>query len=215
MLEAIIWDLDGVIVDSGPYHLQAWQQLARENGQEFSEEQFRRTFGMRSPEIIATVFGEGLPEEQVASLAKRKEELFRNAVRGHVSSLPGAVELIHSTDRAGFRLALASSAPYENVELILDSLQLKNHFDVIVTSEDVTAGKPDPQIFLIAAKRLGARPANCLVIEDAVPGVQAAKAAGMKCIAVAGGSPRPGLEECDLVVDSLEMVDLATITSLA
>lgn len=184
-----IWDLDGVLVDTADLHRRAWAALAEESGLVFTDEDFRRTFGLRNPEIIATVFGQALPPERVQALGDRKEELFRSLARGHIRPLPGALELLEGLARAGVRQALATSTPRANVHLVLEELGLEDRFDAVVCAEDVRAGKPDPEGFLLAARRLGVDPRHCVVLEDAVAGAQAARAAGMGCVAVAGQRP--------------------------
>ena len=202
-------------MDSGPLHLEAWQEVFQRRGVRFTEKDFSRTFGMVNKDIITYKLKDKTTDELVSAIGQEKEKTFRSLVdREGVKPLPGAVPLIEALDRQGFRLALASSAPRENVELILQKLGLRNCFQAIVSEEDVTRGKPDPQPFLLAAERLGATPEKALVIEDAPAGVEAAHRGGMKAIAVTTSHNRDEMRTADLVVSSLEEVDADKILKL-
>jgi beta-phosphoglucomutase len=215
---AAIWDVDGTLVDTAELHFRAWEAVCRELGRPFTRADFAATFGRRNPEIIHHLFGDRFDERQVAALGERKEEQYRESARGGVQPLPGVVPLLEGLHRAGFRQAIGSSAPPANLELILGLLGVAGYFDAIVSGEDTQRGKPDPQVFLLAAERLGVAPARCVVLEDAVAGVEAARAAGMKCIAVrfVGHHPAEKLRQsgADLVVDSLEQVTARTVCDL-
>jgi beta-phosphoglucomutase len=213
-LHAVIWDLDGVIIDSAEEHRQAWQRLAQEEGIQLSDAVFWATFGKRNDDIIPVIWGPQ-PPERVQALADRKEAYFRELIRKTAAPLPGSIELLRGLHEAGFLQALASSAPIENIQLISEVLGLRQYFTALVSGETVAHGKPAPDIFLKAAQELGIDPGQCLVIEDAVAGVQAAHAAGMRCIAVAGNRDLPGLHEAELMVKSLTEVDVARVRSLA
>jgi len=204
--KAVIWDMDGVVADTAPYHFKAWQQVFKKRGVEFTEADFRRNFGRRNDTIIRDILGESLSQSEVDAIVSEKEEGFRNRVRHNIKPLPGAIELIKSLREHGFSIALASSAPIENIRLVLKGLGISNYFQAVVWGREVKEGKPSPQGFLLAAKKLGVAPESCIVIEDAVAGVTAAKRAGMRCLAVTNTHPRMSLMEADLVVDTLEAV---------
>jgi beta-phosphoglucomutase len=203
MTKAVLWDLDGVLVDTAPFHFQAWQELFRSVGKGFADGDFRRTFGLRNDAILRDILGELAPAEE-ARLARRKEELYRAKADGRVRAMPGAVELLRRLKREGRKTAIVSSAPRENVRVLLRSLGLEEMFEAVVAEEDAPRGKPDPQGFLLAAEKLGVAPAECVVIEDAPGGLEAAKSGGMRCIGVTTSRPREALARADLVVDSLE-----------
>jgi len=202
-VRAVLWDLDGVLVDSAPFHFQAWRELVASLGRELSEADFRRTFGLRNDAILRDLLGD-LPLADVDRLAARKEALFRRAALGNIVPLPGALTLLRLLRERGFKVALVSSTPHGNIDLILGSLGAEAAFDVIVGEEDVTRGKPDPEGFLLAARRLGVPPEECVVIEDAPVGVEAAKRGGMRCVGVSRDRPRDALAKADLVVETLE-----------
>lgn len=212
-LQAVIWDLDGVIIDSAEEHRKSWHRLAQSAGLPFTDEQFYATFGMRNDVIIPKLWGP-MPPERIRELADRKEEYYREFVRHAATPLPGAIELLSSLHNAGYRQALASSTPIKNIELVNELLGLDRYLSVLVSGESVPHSKPAPDIFLKAAAELGVEPERCLVIEDAVAGVEAAHAGGMPCIAVAGERDLPGLRKADLMVKHLTEVTVERIREL-
>ena len=215
---AVIWDVDGTLVDTAELHFQAWSRLSGDMNRPFTRADFTATFGWRNPEIIHRVYGTHYTDEEVADLGRRKEEFYRAAARRGVELLPGARALLDGLHAAGFRQAIGSSAPLENLDLILSLTDTRRFFDAIVSAEDTQRGKPDPQVFLVAAAKLGVPPGRCVVMEDAVVGVQAARAGGMKCVAVrfAGLHPEAALAAAgaDVVVPSLEQVSVDTVRRL-
>lgn len=213
-IKAVLWDMDGVIADSGPYHLAAWQEIFGKRGVKYTAEDFKQIFGLRNDKIIRKTLGEELTKAEVRAIATEKEETFRRMAGRKIKPLPGALELLKLTKQQGFSMAIASSAPTENIELVTGTLGIAGYFQALVTGHDVTEGKPNPRVFLLAAQRLGVNPANCLVIEDAIAGVAAAKSAGMYCLAVANNHSRQSLAKADLVVDTLETVTLDNIKGL-
>jgi beta-phosphoglucomutase len=212
-LRAVIWDLDGVIIDSAEEHRKSWHRLAQAAGLSLTNEQFYATFGMRNSAIIPKLWGP-MPPERIQKLADLKEKYFREFVRNAATPLPGAIELLSALHDAGYLQALASSTPIKNIELINELLGLDRYLSVFVSGESVAHGKPAPDIFLKAAAELRVEPARCLVIEDAVAGVEAAHAGGIRCIAVAGERDLPGLRKADLMVKDLTEVTMERIREL-
>jgi len=212
-IQAVIWDLDGVIIDSADEHRRAWQRLARETGVTFTDADFWATFGKRNDDIIPQHWG-NVSKDRLQQLAERKEFYFREFVREATAPLPGSMELMRGLHKIGFPQALATSTPIENIQLIKELLHLDYYLSALVSGESVARGKPAPDIFLKAADELHMSPPVCLVIEDAVAGVQAALAAGMRCIAVAGNRDMPGLRAADLVVRDLTELDVERVRSI-
>lgn len=210
---AVIWDLDGVIIDSADEHRRAWQRLAREDGVRLTDADFWATFGKRNDDIIPQFWGNVSPE-QLQALANRKESYFREYVRESANPLPGSMELMRGLHEAGYKQALASSTPIENIQLIEQLLHLGQYLSELVSGESVARGKPAPDIFLKAARDLGVASSHSLVIEDAVAGVQAAHAAGMRCLAVAGERDLPGLRAAEMMVKSLTQVSVGDVRRL-
>jgi beta-phosphoglucomutase len=215
---AVIWDVDGTLVDTAELHFQAWCILARELALPFTRDDFARTFGWRNPEIIPLLFGADRTAQEIERLGDRKEDLYRAEAAKGVELLPGVQSLLAEMAEAGCRQAVGSSAPRRNLDLILDITRTSSYFSAVVSMEDTQRGKPDPQVFLMAAQKVRVPPERCLVIEDAPVGVQAAKAGGMKAIGVTfvGHHPEEKLRQAgaDLVVPSLERVDAAAVKRL-
>jgi beta-phosphoglucomutase len=203
---AVIFDIDGVLVDSYAAHFASWRALAAEAGfPSVSEARFAATFGRTSREIIAELWPEErLTELRIAELDDRKEAIYRRALQQRFPAMQGAVELIQELDAAGFALAAGSSGPPANVELALDQLGQRQRFRAVVTGRDVQRGKPDPQVFQLCAQRLDASCRQCAVIEDAPAGIDAANAAGMLSIGlVSTGHAREELAAAAHVVQRL------------
>jgi len=200
MIKSVLWDLDGTLVDSEQYHWIAWRDSMAAQGVALTHEQFLKTFGLRNDAIVPQWIPNATPE-RIDQIAVAKEQFYRRLVReGGLEPLPGARHWIERLARDGWRQAIASSAPRENVDVVLAVIGLAPYFQAIVSAEDVTLGKPDPQVFLTAAARLGSAPAQSVVVEDAPAGIEAAYRAGMPSIGVRrNGAPLPA----DLAVTSL------------
>ncbi len=202
-VRAILWDLDGVLVDSASFHYEAFRQLFESRGREFTRERFGRLFGLRNHAILRDILGD-ISDEETSRLANEKEEAFRRLIAGNVRPLPGAECVLRVAIEAGLKQAIVSSTPRANIDLILESLRLRDMFEVIVGEEDASRGKPDPQGFQIAAGRLGVPPESCVVLEDAPEGIEAAHAAGMRTVGLATTRPATMLTSARLVVATLE-----------
>ncbi|MBA7617501.1 Beta-phosphoglucomutase [subsurface metagenome] len=213
-IAAVIWDMDGVLADTAPHHLLAWQETFAKRGINFTEADFKRGFGIRNDAIIKNTLGEQVTPDEIEAIAREKEATFRRIIGKDIKPLPGALELVKALDEGGISMAIASSTTIENIHLIVGSLGIADYFKAVITGHDVTEGKPSPQVFLLAAQRLGAEPKNCIVVEDAVAGVKAAKSAGMYCVAVSNSHPQEKLKEADLIVASLEMVTVKDLEGL-
>jgi len=213
-IDACIFDLDGVIVDTAKYHYKAWKRLANEMGFDFTEEQNELLKGLsrtRSLEIILEIGGVQLSAEEQAAQAARKNEWYVDMIR-HMQPnevLPGARAFLESLQKAGVKTALGSAS--KNAGTILERVGLTALFDVVVDGNSVTASKPDPEVFLKGANSLHADPAYCVVFEDAVAGVQAAKAGGMKVVGI--GSVEV-LGNADMIVSGLGDMSLQRLKDL-
>jgi beta-phosphoglucomutase family hydrolase len=212
--KAVIWDMDGVIADTAPYHFRAWQEVFAGRDASYTEDDFRRNFGKRNDAIIRNILSSKISPGEMKAIAAEKEENFRRRARDNIKPLPGAIELMKSIKEHGFYQALASSAPIENIRLITQQLGIEGFFQVVVSGGEVREGKPSPQGFLMAAEKLQVKPQDCIVIEDAIAGVAAAKRASMACIAVTTTNSGKKLTEADLIVDTLEKVKVDDLDSL-
>lgn len=212
-----IFDFDGVIVDSHDPHHRSWQLLAEELGSPLPEGFFEKTFGMRNDHILPnyTPWVKAGDKERIAELGYRKEFLYREIIRKEgIEPLPGVRRLLEELKEAGIPCAIGSSTPRENLEVILDITGLRPFFKDTAAAEDVERGKPAPDVFLCAARKIGREPANCFVIEDAHVGIQAALAAGAKAVAVATTNPLESFTAPHLAVRSLEELTLEKLRGL-
>lgn len=207
---AFIFDMDGTLVDNMRFHTEAWGKMLAENGVEMNAHDFLvKTAGKTNREILPTVFGD-ISDERIEELGNRKESLYRELFLAERRTVEGAVEFLEAAHALGVKMAVATAAPIENVEFILDGLNLRRFFDAVTTAADVTHGKPNPEIFLKSAEKLGVEPQNCLVFEDAVGGFQAAHAAEMKSIGITTVNSAEEILQFDSVVEAhANFVDLS------
>lgn len=212
MTGAVLWDLDGTLVDSEEYHWQAWRDTMAAEGVPITREQFLATFGWRNDAIIPRWLGAAATPERIERIGEAKEINYRGLVRsGGATAAPGAEEWLRRLRQEGWRQAVASSAPRGNIEVVLEALGLGGCFQAIVSAEDVHRGKPDPEVFLLAAGRVGMNPARSIVVEDAAAGIEAARRAGMRSVGVKRGGTPLG---ADLEVASLDALPPDAFTRL-
>ncbi len=213
---AVIFDVDGVLIDSYAPHFESWREVAARYGVDYTESQFAIGFGRTSREIVADQWNRpDLTEADIRAIDDAKEAAYRRIVADDFPAMAGASELVAALHEAGFRIAVGSSGPPENVDLAIEKLGLAPYLDGKVTGRDVSRGKPDPQIFLRAAEKLDVPPARCAVVEDAPAGVAAAKAAGMVCIGFPStGRTRDDVADADWIIASLAELTPTTFREL-
>jgi len=216
MSVGVIFDMDGVLVASGPAHARSWQILAGQHGIEMSAKQFKRTFGQTSRDIIRALWGESVGDAAIRRLDGEKEAIYRRLISGKVPLGDGARAALEALQQAGVVLAVATFGPPENVALVLSEADLRPFFAATVTGFDVDRGKPAPDCFLLAAQRAGLQPECCLVVEDAPVGIEAALAAGMKPVGLIGTHPAGRLVDAGaaLVVERLAEITPQCVTAL-
>ncbi len=217
----VLFDVDGVLVDSYEAHFQSWQMLADEQGWSFGRADFARTFGRTSRDIIHDLAHQSssnvgpITSDMNRQLDERKEAHYRELIRSSFPSMDRADLLLTDLHQAGFAIAVGSSGPRANVQLVLEQIDPGCVVQVAITGDDVTRGKPDPQVFQLAAGRLGLPPHRCIVVEDAPAGIEAARAAKMKCVAVTStGRTRTEQEAADCVVSTLAEITPALLQEL-
>lgn len=186
---AVLWDLDGTLVDSEEFHWLSWRDTMRVEGVELTYEQFLASFGQRNDRILPAWLGADVEAGRVQRIGDDKEAEYRRLAETHgLTALPGVREWLSALKASGWKQAIASSAPRINVEMMLRVAGLEGYFDAMVSADDVTVGKPDPQVFLKAAEKVGVPPPRCIVVEDAAAGVEGARRAGMRSIGVTKNS---------------------------
>jgi HAD superfamily hydrolase (TIGR01509 family) len=201
---AVLWDLDGTLIDSLEYHWISWRDTMAKEGVPITREQFLSSFGRRNDAIIPQWLDASATPGRVARIGDAKERLYRDLIRSKgIAPLRGVAEWIQRLKEQGWRQAIASSAPRANVDAVLDALGTADCFQGIVSAEDVTHGKPDPEVYLTAAARVGTPPARSIVVEDAAAGIEGARRAGMRSIGV---GPNFQHLPADLTVASLDQL---------
>ena len=218
-IHAAIFDLDGTLIDSYDAHYEAWRSISATHGVAVTVDDYYRHFGRRNEDLLRECWlraGKGeLTHDQIAALDHEKEAAYRSIVAGRLPVMDGARELVASLRADGFRTAVGSSGPPANVALAIEGLALENAFDAVVTGRDVKRSKPDPECFLLAAERLAVPPSRCVVFEDAPAGIAAAKAAGMRCIAITSkGHTIERQHEADIVFPSVKTVTVTAVRAL-
>jgi beta-phosphoglucomutase family hydrolase len=184
-IKAVIFDMDGVIVDNHNYHFQAWMQFADKYGYELNEEIYREEFNGKTNRDLFRMIFDDPTDDEIAEYSDEKESLYRELYYNDLRPHTGLLDFLSSLKRNRVRIALATSAPTENVDWVLDNLQLRPWFEVIVDGTEVENGKPDPEIYLTACSRLDLQPQNCLVFEDSFAGLESATEAECMTVAVA------------------------------
>ena len=204
-IRAVLWDMDGTLIDSEEFHWISWRDTLEKEGILITREQFLATFGQRNDSIIPRWLGPAATPERIERISTAKEEMYRDLVRKHgMKPLPGVVTWLQRLHEDGWLQAIGSAAPRGNIDVVLEALSATHLFQTIVSAEDVHHGKPDPEVYLVAAARLGAAPVRSIVVEDAVAGVEAARRAGMHTIGVSRkGKHLPA----DIIVQSLALLD--------
>ena len=214
----VIFDWDGVIIDSHDQNELSWKKLADENNKELPNNFFKETFGMRNEFIIPNYFADWIGDEgedKIKNLADRKEEIYRRIIiESGINPLPGVNKLLESLKDKNIPCSIGSSTPTKNIETVIELIGLSNHFNAITAAEDVSKGKPDPEVFLKAAEKINIDPDNCIVIEDAHVGIDAGLAANMNVVAVATTHQLDQLNKAHLAVESLEQIDIDDLYNL-
>jgi beta-phosphoglucomutase len=201
---AVIWDLDGTLIDSSQYHWEAWQAVMALEDLDLTYEQYVADFGKRNDEILRGRLGPDMPDGEIARIARVKEDKYRELLRVRgLELLPGVGHWLEQLRADGWLQAMATSSPRNNIDAVFFALDIERYFDVVVSSEEVKSGKPDPAVFLVAAERMAVAPERCIVVEDAPAGIEAARRAGMRSVGVRTTHPEL---QADWIVRSLDQL---------
>lgn len=212
---ALIFDMDGVIVDSNPYHKIAIQQFCKEHGHELSDERLlKHVYGRTNREWITALFG-GIPDETIIQYTEEKEELYRRLFDKDIRPVRGLIGFLDLLDKYNVPRAIGTSAPRSNVDFTLKRTGTEKYFNIILNDTFVTHSKPHPEIYLKCAAALGLPNSRCIVIEDSLSGVEAGKAAGSKVIGITTTHQKEELSHCDLVINDFESLSIGMLRSLA
>ena len=201
---AVLWDMDGTLVDSEELHWLSWQETMAKEGIAITRDQFLASFGQRNDSTIPRYLGTDATPERIEKISLAKDATYRRLVRERgISPLPGVAYWVRTLHEQGWLQAIASSAPRANVEVVLEALAATHRFQAIACAEDVLRGKPDPEVYLTAAARAGASPERSIVVEDAAAGIEGARRAGMRSIGVSHHGKHLA---ADIVVESLDLL---------
>jgi HAD superfamily hydrolase (TIGR01509 family) len=181
----LIFDMDGVLVNNHVWHFKAWAEFGRRHGINITEAEFAKHFGSTNELVLTSLFGNGITNQEIISMGNEKEAIYREIYKPFIKAVDGLPAFLQSASDKGLRIALATSAPSDNVKFTLEAIGLEQYFNVITDSSMISRGKPDPQVYQLTAEKLGVLPNECIVFEDSVPGIQSALNAGMQVIGVA------------------------------
>jgi len=201
--KAVIWDMDGVLVDTGDMHFLSWCEVARTFGYSYSRQEFDTDFGRQNKDILERMLGSDLEQDFIEEFCQKKEDLFLEMAHNRLQPIPGLLPVLQFLQGKGIPMAVASSSPMQNIKVLLKELQIRPFFDVVLSVGSLP-GKPDPAVFLEAARSLDVLPAHCVVFEDSIAGVAASKAGGMTCVAITTTNPPELLAKADTIIGRYE-----------
>lgn len=213
---ALIFDMDGTMLDNYQYHLEAWKKFFKKHGIKLSEEEYKKKYaGLDSASTIRATMGDHLTEEQVRKYRDEKEQMYRDLIAPHIHPVNGLIPLLQSIRSAGIPMGVATSTTKDNIEFTMDKLHLKPYFSIIVDVTMISKGKPDPQIYLTTAGKLKVQPENCIVFEDSLNGIKSADNAHMKVIALTTSHSPDELHMADKVINDFTEIDVQQIRQIA
>jgi beta-phosphoglucomutase family hydrolase len=206
--------MDGTMIDNMPYHNAAFVELHKRYNVPMADDFLPRTSGKTNNDIMPMIFGKDISTERIAELAHEKESLYRELYRPQLKLVNGLRELLEEIKAAGIPMCVGSSAPDENIDFVLDGLNIRSYFTAVINSSQITQGKPHPEVFLKAAAAMNLTPEQCVVVEDAVLGVEAARNAGMAVMAISTIMPPERLQQADMVIKDFTEVNIYTFENL-
>jgi beta-phosphoglucomutase len=215
-LAAVIFDMDGTLVDSMPYHYKSWEVFFEQQGIHMTHEEFDRIHHGTLFDIMPRIFGEHISDEESYRLGSMKEEAFRELYKHEIKPIEGLIDWLESLKSAGLKIGLATAADFSNADFTVDAIDIRKYFDCIVTSDIVKEGKPSPAVYLHAATLLGVDPKHCVVFEDTVSGIMSGIAAGMKVVGITTGLSAEEMSALPVskIIDDYKSLTIDQITSL-
>lgn len=212
---AVIFDMDGTLLDNNSYHMKSWQAFFKNHGKILTDKEFKEKLsGINSVTTIRIMMGEHLSDAEVATLHKEKEKMYRTLITSHIKPIPGLITFLDDLKAAGISMGIATSATTDNIHFAMEKLKIEAYFKTIVNTIMVSKGKPDPEIFLTAAKNLHTDPENCVVFEDSLNGIRGAQSAGMKVIALATTHLREELSDADAVIKDYTQMNVQILNRI-
>jgi beta-phosphoglucomutase len=214
-LAAAIFDLDGTLIDNNIYHIIAWKEYLKRNGRELTDEEYKSNFnGRTNRDVVEYLHGRKMTDEEAAPFYLEKEAMYREIYQPYINPVPGLLDLLKQLQTNGIPIAIATSGITVNIEFMFNHLPIRQYFKEVIHSSHIKKGKPDPEIYLRSAEKLGVNPADCVVFEDALVGIRSAKDAGMKVIALTTTHTVKELSEADLVIKNYTEVNVDLIKAL-
>lgn len=214
-IEAIIFDMDGTLMNNSLYHFKAWKSFYNKHHRPLSVEDYKTEMsGRTSVEIFQTFFGKELTREEIATHANEKNVVYRKLYKPHIKPINGLLHFLSETKRANIPMCIATSGSPANVRFMFEHIPIEHYFKHVVDASEVTKGKPDPEIFLKAAQLANAEPARCVAFEDSLAGIASAKSAGMKVVGITTMESKEDLESTDLVIDDYTEINLKMLEQL-
>ena len=210
--KAVLWDMDGVLADTNQLHFKTWEHVLTDQNIPFDRQKFHMIYGLKNRDLLPLLAGRPLEPSWMDWISDKKELAYRQSLPG-LLPLPGVLDWLRRFKSWGWKQAVASSAPPENVEALVDVLNIREYFDALVTPGDLP-GKPDPAVFLKTSRQLDIPEWACIVIEDSIPGIEAARKAGMRTIAVTTTNPPEALSQADIIVKTLDQLEINQVESL-
>ncbi|MBN2349022.1 MAG: HAD family phosphatase [Bacteroidales bacterium] len=211
---AVVFDMDGVIVDNHDFHCEAWLRFCENHNIPQTREDFNQHFGGTNREVLKLMFGEQISNDRINQLSEEKESIYRTLYSDHIKTVKGLEEFLKTLKLNNIPSAIATSAPIKNVEFVLEQTGLVEYFNTIIHEGLVYKSKPDPEVFLKAAFALHMEPSDCIAIEDSVRGIRSAKSAGMRVIALTTTNTSEKLTEADLVINNFTQLNMAVINQI-
>lgn len=212
---AVIFDLDGTLIDNNSFHIKAWQEFYKKRNRTLTEEEYKEHFnGKTNTDVLAYVFDQPLSPQENETYTNEKEDLYRIIYEPHIQPVKGLLNLLQQLQNAKIPMAIATSGIKVNIDYMFKHLDIKHFFKEVIYSKDIQKGKPDPEIYFITAQKLHVMPENCVVFEDSVAGIQSAKAAGMKVVAIATTHTPEELKMADKLIYNYDEISMTDINQL-